>query len=158
MMPHFKCEMRVFMGQLQWRVRIAVRILCISWHRGHTPKAMKYITCRVMSFRPWQAPCSPLRGLSRLRSVISLMLSVHSPSFFSSSVPLLSATFLYPPSYSALCSSFPSVSSHYSFHLLVFVIFFASASSVSWCMDITYDLHVMERHDTLQHHEPEIPH
>lgn len=38
LMPRFKCEMNVFMGQLWWGVRIAVRIL----HMGHPPKAMKY--------------------------------------------------------------------------------------------------------------------
>lgn len=47
---------------------------------GHPPKAMKYITCRVMSFRPWQASCGPLRGLSRLHSGISLILSIPSMS------------------------------------------------------------------------------
>lgn len=76
LMSHFECETSVFMGQLLRRVRIAVRILCISWHMGHPPKAMKYITCRVMSFRPWQASCVPLRGLSRLHSAISLILSI----------------------------------------------------------------------------------
>lgn len=43
---------------------------------GHPPKAMKYITCRVMSFRPWQASCSPLRGLACLHSSISVILSI----------------------------------------------------------------------------------
>lgn len=107
-MPHFKCEMSVFMGQLWRRVRIAVRILCISWHMRHPPKAMKYITCRVMSFRPWQASSVPLRGLSRLHSPFSLTLDA-SPAL---SFHLLRR--LMPHCCFAILHSFPVL--FYSFH------------------------------------------
>lgn len=117
LMPHFKCEMSVFMGQLLRRVRIAVRILCISWHAGHPPKAMKYITCRVMSFRPWQASCVPLRGLSRLHSAISLILSIPSMS----PLPLL-----------FICSIAACHIVEFSFFsLFLFSIFFSRSLSLS---------------------------
>lgn len=103
LMPHFKCEMSVFMGQLWRRVRIAVGILCLSWHMGHPSKAMKYITCRVMSFRPWQASCVLLRGLSRL----------HSP-------------YLSPPPYSLSVSSTSSCSTA-THHIVFFPLFYPSA-------------------------------
>lgn len=70
------CEASVFIGQQLWCVRIAVTILCIFWHSVHTPRAVKYITCRVMSFRPWQASNGPLRGLSCLHGGIALIPSI----------------------------------------------------------------------------------
>lgn len=67
------CEASVFIGQQLRCVRIAVTILCIFWHSVHPPRAVKYITCRVMSFRPWQASNGPLRGLSCLHGGIALI-------------------------------------------------------------------------------------
>lgn len=91
LMPRFKWETSVFVCQLQQRVRIAVGIFC-SWHMGHPPKAMKYITCGVMPFRPWHAFCGPLvrlschhRGISLSPSFLPFPLRLHR--FFSSSVP-----------------------------------------------------------------------
>lgn len=87
LMPCFKWEMSVFVCQLQQRVRIAVGILCSSWHMGHPPKAMKYITCGVIPFRPWHAFCSPLVRLATTAASLSFIqfpLCLHR--FFSSSV------------------------------------------------------------------------
>lgn len=46
----------------------------VTWYTH--PGAVKYITCRVMSFRPWQSSVGPLWGLSRLRGGIALILSI----------------------------------------------------------------------------------
>lgn len=135
-MPHFKCEMSVFMGQLRRRVRIAVRILCISWHMRHPPKAMKNITCRVMSFRPWQASCVPLRGLSRLHSPFSLtLLPPCFPCVVFLSSPLCHATLFFVSSLGS-CSLllFPSLFSISFFHydcLLVFHYIFSCCCNMS---------------------------
>lgn len=91
---------------------------------GHPPKAMKYITCRVMSFRPWQASCGPLRGLSRLHSPISPSFSLFLlclRGLFFSSTPALRATLLYSLSLLSSHSPFPTLhflhsSSSSSFH------------------------------------------
>lgn len=80
----------------------------------HPPKAMKYITCRLMSFRPWQASRGPLGGLSRCHGGISLIPTIPAMS------PLLllficsnSTTLWY---FQSLVSSFSS----FSFHLPLF--------------------------------------
>lgn len=132
---------------------------------GLPPKAMKYITCRVMSFRPWQASCGPLRGLSRLHSGISLSSSLFPLCLlclFFSSAPLLHAILLYSLSSLSSHSLFPSFSSHHSsysprFHpnLLPLSLF---TSSASWCMPVICDQPATERRNTLQCHDPETPH
>lgn len=76
-------------------VRIALVILCSSWHMGPPPKAMKYITCGVIPFRPWHASWGPLVRLSaaaaaslssvpfppRLRPLLLLFCSTRLPQF-----------------------------------------------------------------------------
>lgn len=79
-MSHFKWETSVFVCQLQRRVRIAVGNFCRFWHMGPPPKTMKYITCRVMPFRPWHAFCGPRVRLSPHHSGISLLPSIPSTS------------------------------------------------------------------------------
>lgn len=112
-MPRFKWEMSVFVCQLQQRVRIAVGIFCSSWHMGHPPKAMKYITCGVMPFRPWHAFCGPLVKLSCHHSGISLLPSIPSTS---PSLLLICSTRLSQPHsfgfglHCPLFSSLPSLS------------------------------------------------
>lgn len=148
-MPHFKCEMSVFMGQLWRKGRIAGRILCISWHTRYPPKAVKYITCRVMSFRPWQASCVPLGGLSRLHSPIALILSplstspslsfhllhcclphccvlfLHSVPIFYFTLPLLSSLFVISLLFILIVS--PSLDASSAPRLML-----SSATSVAW--------------------------
>lgn len=60
------------------------------------PGAVKYITCRVMSFRPWQSSVGPLRGLSCLRGGIALILSI--PTMTRPASPFISSIFLSPRS------------------------------------------------------------
>lgn len=150
------------MGQLQWMVRIAVGVLCISWHMGHPPKAINYIMCGVMSFRPWQASCGPLKGLSRLRSTISPSSSLFLlclPHVLCCSVPHCRIPFLHPvpilrfprPPSSRHSSSSPP------FHALIFCPSLC-ASSASWCMAVICDRRATEQRGTLQRHDPETPH
>lgn len=78
----------MFVYQLQQRVRIAVGILCSSWHMGHPPKAMKYITCGVIPFRPWHAFCGPLVRLATTAASLS-------PSFISLYISIASSPHLF---------------------------------------------------------------
>lgn len=92
LMPRFKWETSVFVCELHQRVRIAVGIFCSSWHMGHPPKAMKYITCGVMPFRPWHAFCGPLVRLSCHHRGISFSFL---PSFHSLYVSIASSPHLF---------------------------------------------------------------
>lgn len=115
LMPRFKWEKSVFVCQLHWRVRIAVVILCSSWHMGHPPKAMKYITCGVIPFRPWHAFCDPLVRLSATAvaslSSVPFPLRLHR---FSSSSPLPDCH-----SSSLLALVYIAISFHHSHSFLV---------------------------------------
>lgn len=113
------------MGQQCRRVRIAVEILCISWHTGHPPKAMEYITCRVMSFRPWQASSPTHVRVSRLHEAIILS-------------PLLSSfhRFHFPTLHSLLHFTLFSLP---SFPCILIVYPFLFTSFASWCMPVSCD-------------------
>lgn len=65
----------------------------VTWYTH--PGAVKYITCRVMSFRPWQSSVGPLWGLSRLRGGIALILSIPTMTFPASS--FISSIFISSP-------------------------------------------------------------
>lgn len=130
---------------------------------GHPPKAIKYITCRVMSFRPWQASCGPLRGLSCLYSAISLIFSIASMSPASSfhllhcSMPYCCIFFLH----SLLILHFPHSLLITLLHLLTFFLnFYPSLCtfSASWCMPVICEQRATEQRNTLQCHDPETPH
>lgn len=97
----------MFMGQRLRCVRIAVTILCIFWHSVHPPRAVKYITCRVMSFRPWQASNGPLRGLSCLHGGIALIPSIPIMSCPASS--FISSNFFFLPVCQSLVTFYSSV-------------------------------------------------
>lgn len=119
LMPRFKCEMNLFMGQLWWGERIAVRIL----HMGHPPKAMKYMTCGVMPFRLWQSFFGPTQGTNLppqwylSHSIYSLCMSPLLPFIYS-------ACLLYSLSFVSFCLSGSIFSS--LLPLLPFIIFYHS--------------------------------
>lgn len=153
LMPRFKWETSVFARQLQRRARIAVGILCSSWHMGHPPKAMKYITCRVMPFRPWHALCGPLVRLSCHHSGISLLPSI--PSMSPSLLLLICSTRLpqfQPFGFGLYCPLFSSLPSPSLCNCLY------SSPSLSPCMVVICNQHARECRGTLRCHDPETPH
>lgn len=79
--------------RLESRSRDYKRLLALG---APHPGAVKYITCRVMSFRPWQSSVGPLRGLSCLRGGIALILSI--PTMTRPASPFISSIFLSPRS------------------------------------------------------------
>lgn len=153
----------MFIGQQLRCVRIAVTILCIFWHSVHSPRAVKYITCRVMSFRPWQASNGPLRGLSCLRGGIALIPSI--PIMSCPASPFISSIFFLPVCQSLVTfysSVFISVSplSHPLPPLLPSLISYPSVltSFAPWRMVVICDQHATECRNSLQCHDPETPH
>lgn len=143
--------------------------LCASCGTWCThPGAVKYITCRVMSFRPWQSGVGPLRGLSCLRGGIALILSI--PTMTRPASPFISSIFLSPRSASVfgdfLFRSFhpPPPSPplpRIRLPPLALLIFQPSVltSFASRCTAaVICDQHATKRHSSVRCHDPETPH
>lgn len=156
LMPRFKWETSVFVCQLQQRVRIAVGIFCSSWHMGHPPKAMKYITCGVMPFRPWHAFCGPLVRLSCHHRGISLSFLPSIPSTSPSLLLLISSTRLpqlHSFGFGLHCPLFSSLPS-----LPCVVVYTPLPRSPPPPTVVIRDRRARECRGTLRCHDPETPH
>lgn len=126
------------------------------------PGAVKYITCRVMSFRPWQSSVGPLRGLSCLRGGIALILSI--PTMTRPASPFISSIFRSPRSASVF-GDFLFRSFHPPPRIrlppLALLIFQPSVltSFASRCTAaVICDQHATKRRSSVRCHDPETPH
>lgn len=136
--------------------------LCASSVTWYThPGAVKYITCRVMSFRPWQSSVGPLWGLSCLRGCIALILSIPTMTLPASS--FISSIFISSPQ----CVHLRRLSIPQFSHPLHFSSSPCSPNLPPFCFNflasrctaaVICDQHATKRHSSVRCRDPETPH